>query len=761
MVDFVNSVVRERLGESRGLAGDEVVVVDPAMGTGTFLVEVLRSVAATIDSTQGPGALGPRLREFFGHRLVGFEIQTAPYAVAELRLHEALSTRFGCDVPESESRFLTDALEDPQELGVRSTAHHRVIAKSRGDANRIKRDVQVMVVIGNPPHVKDTKGLAPWIESRRRTPHVPGQPLTRPSLDEFRAAGGGRYESDLYGLPWCFWRWGLWKAFEAHQDSPTGVVAFLTPSSFLRGRSFAGMREYLRRLCDEGWIVDLSPEGNRPAQATRIFGAAVGRQLCIAIFARYDQPNHKQPATIHTMKLTGSRSDKLSRLKQVELADDEWSSSDTAWQAPFAASATPQWRTFVPMPDLLPWSSRGVTAGRTWVYAPESATLNQRWATFLAADTKTRKELFGESRDRTTDSQIAPLPGFAQATSTLAHESENSIAPMPVAYRSFDRQWIIPDSRLLVMPRPPLWAVRSSCQVYATEQNSHPIESGPALAFSELIPDIDHFNVRSGRVFALYRDTTGQIPNIAPRLLQYLEDCLSLPVTAAEVLAYVAGAVAHGGFTRRFRSDLQVPGVRIPLTADPLLWSDTVAAGESVLWLHTFGQRYVDQARGRPLGLQRLVENHGPRVLEAIPDTVEEMPDVISYDVPSGILRVGVGAVGPVTAEVYAYAVGGMPVVKHWFNYRARRPVHKRRSSELDDINCRSWSPARTDRLLELLTVVDRCIALEPRQEQLLDHICDGPLITPADMTRSGVLPVPKAATGAPKISRPGEVPLF
>ena len=79
MVDFVDEIIRARFGKSWGLASDDLVVVDPAMGTGTFLVEILRAVADTVDEKQGRGARSARLREFFQERLVGFEIQAAPY----------------------------------------------------------------------------------------------------------------------------------------------------------------------------------------------------------------------------------------------------------------------------------------------------------------------------------------------------------------------------------------------------------------------------------------------------------------------------------------------------------------------------------------------------------------------------------------------------------------------------------------------------------------------------------------------------------
>ena len=71
---------------------------------------------------------------------------------------------------------------------------------------------------------------------------------------------------------WVFyWRWAIWKAFEAHPDHPAGIVAFITPSSYLTGAAFARMRSYLRRIADEAWIIDVSPEGHQPKVQTWIF----------------------------------------------------------------------------------------------------------------------------------------------------------------------------------------------------------------------------------------------------------------------------------------------------------------------------------------------------------------------------------------------------------------------------------------------------------------------------------------------------------
>jgi type I restriction-modification system DNA methylase subunit len=84
MTRFVDDILRERLGRRLGFAERDVIVVDPAMGTGSFLADVINTVATTVAAEEGVGAVAPYLREL-STRLIGFENQAAPYAVAELR----------------------------------------------------------------------------------------------------------------------------------------------------------------------------------------------------------------------------------------------------------------------------------------------------------------------------------------------------------------------------------------------------------------------------------------------------------------------------------------------------------------------------------------------------------------------------------------------------------------------------------------------------------------------------------------------------
>jgi hypothetical protein len=132
-------------------------------------------------------------------------------------------------------------------------------------------------------------------------------------------------------------------------------------------------------------------------------------------------------------------------------------------------------------------------------------------------------------------------------------------------------------------------------------------------------------------------------------------------------------------------------------------------------------------------------------VLVTIPDTPDGMPDAISYDQATRTLHVGSGQIGPVSPETWAYETSGMKIVRKWFGYRKKDPAG-RRSSPLDDINAEHWPARYTTDLLELLNVLEMCTDIEQHQAGVLTRICDGPLITVADLKQEKVFPVPASA---------------
>ncbi|PYF99068.1 N-6 DNA Methylase [Georgenia satyanarayanai] len=744
MVRLTEEALVARLGRERAFRDPDVLTVDPAMGTGTYLHTILERVAEHTEAVDGPGAVAGVVRQV-AERLVGFELQMGPYAVAELRATDLLASH-GASAPASGMRFyVTDTLDDPAAAETQIGSGLRLIAESRRRANEVKRRANVTVVIGNPPYRERAEGMGGWVEKGSEA-HGKN---ARGILEDWRDPDTARHFHNLKNSYVYFWRWASWKVWESTphdaDDGDAGVICFISTSGYVGGPGFTAMREYLRREASEGWVIDLTPEGQTPDVPTRIF-PGVRQPLAIGLFIRKADAMGDVPATIHYRAVHGRQAEKFAELSRISLDDDGWRLARTDWTAPLTPSADTAWDTYPALNDLLPWTSPGVTGNRRWPYGPSSRVLERRWRMLQAeADPRARAELFKETGDRSLTSRPQPLPLVVDAPSdSLAQDRGASMNPVRVGYRSFDRQWLIPDARVLDRARPDLWAARVRGQVFTIEQHSKVIEDGPGLVFSTLIPDMDHFNNRGGRTLPLlYPDGS---PNLAPGVIRALSKELGRQVTASDVLAYVAGVVAHPGFTRTFADELTTPGIRVPLTADAQLFADAVALGEQVVWLHTYGEMYAGSDRPRGDVRYPPGDERQPKALTPI----TTMPTGATYDANRAVVVLGDGEFGPVREEVWDYAVGGKNVIKSWVNYRKAEPGGKK-SSPLDHVHVDEWDPDWTTELIDLFTVLTRLVELEPEQAELLERVLAGPLLTMEELRLDGVRWPASAADRKPR----------
>jgi hypothetical protein len=730
---MTDEVLTTRLGV-RGFADERVETIDPAMGTGTFIQAIIQRAANQIEEEHGPGMVRGLVTDL-AKRLVGFELQTGPFAVAELRASDLLRATGATPPKDGMHLYVTDTLDDPYAEIEQLASGLGAISDSRRKASIIKRDRPVTVVIGNPPYRERAEGEGGWVEMGSEADRKKGK-KRHAVLDDFRAEENGRAEYVLKNLYVYFWRWGTWKVFDALPDERIGVVTFITTSGYIRGPGFKGMREYLRRTCSEGWIIDVSPEGMRPDVPTRLF-PGVQQPLAIGIFVRELGADSQQPATIHYKQVGGHREEKHKALAKLHLDEPTWRTARTSWQSPFTPAAESDWDDQPSLADLMPWVTPGVKSNRSWVFGPDREVLSRRWRKLThESDMDNKRILFKETEDASIDKPRHDLAGIQGSTATVPLANFKGDVPYlaRVGFRCFDRQWLLADGRVIDRPRPDLWESQAKGQIFVAEQHAHVIEGGPGITLSALIPDMHFFNNRGGRILpALHPDGTW---NAAPGLLSYLSVCFGISVEGDDLVAYVATVVAHPAFTQHFADELTTPGIRVPITTDAKLWQEAVEIGREVVWLHTYGEAFADEDEGRPEGIIRFPQGDPRQPLSLKP--VGEMPEKLGYDPKTQVIKLGDGEWGPVRQEVVAYSVGGRNVIKSWFNYRKKSPGG-RKSSPLDDIHVESWPSEWTIEFIDLLTVLTRLVELEPRQAELLEKVLAGPIATKADLAAQGV----------------------
>ena len=229
-----------------------VLVLDPACGTGSFLYGVIDHIREHYRNSGNAGMWDGYVKDHLLPRLYGFELLMAPYAMAHLKLAMQLS---GQDLP-AESRadwtykiasserlgvYLTNSLEEG-EMQVPLSGPYRVIADEANSATEIKRDMPIMVVLGNPPYSGHSANKGEWI-SKLIDDYKEGFP-------ELRRPAQGKWLSDDYVK---FIRFAQWRI----EKSGSGILAFITNHAYLDNPTFRGMRRSLIGTFDEVYLLDL------------------------------------------------------------------------------------------------------------------------------------------------------------------------------------------------------------------------------------------------------------------------------------------------------------------------------------------------------------------------------------------------------------------------------------------------------------------------------------------------------------------------
>ena len=288
MVARVDKALKDDLGIADGLAANNVYVLDPCCGTGAYLAEVLRRIAANLKG-HGLGALaGARVKQAATMRVFGFEIMPAPFVVAHLQVGltmQDLDAPLAEDGTERAGVFLTNALTGWEPRTTKPLPFPE-LEEERYRAERVKQEAPVLVVLGNPPY-NGYAGMAVAEERELSEAYRSTERVRRPE---------GQGLNDLYVR---FFRMAERRIAE---KTGQGVVCFISNYSWLDGRSFTGMRErYLdafdaiRVDClngDKYKTGKVAPDGEPDPSIFSTEGNAVGIQVGTAIATLVRKADH-------------------------------------------------------------------------------------------------------------------------------------------------------------------------------------------------------------------------------------------------------------------------------------------------------------------------------------------------------------------------------------------------------------------------------------------------------------------------------------
>jgi predicted helicase len=260
-VHKVDRLLREELGCARGFADEKVVVLDPCCGTGAYLIEVLRCIATQLESEGTAALLGASLLQAFTHRIIGFEILTAPFVISQLQIYLILAA-LGSE-PKNGDRlaiFLTNALtgwHGPDQLKL----HFPELQAEHDAANKIKKDAKIIVVLGNPPYNRFAG--APIAEEADLVDHYKGIKRN----DKGKQVGNSelfeRWRIRKHLLDDLYIRFLRLAETRIGERAEYGIVSYISNYSFYIDRSHPLMRESLLRNFQMVWIDCLNGDKYR------------------------------------------------------------------------------------------------------------------------------------------------------------------------------------------------------------------------------------------------------------------------------------------------------------------------------------------------------------------------------------------------------------------------------------------------------------------------------------------------------------------
>ena len=297
----------------------KVLILDPATGTATFPYTVIDHIRQTFMQRNNAGLWNGYVSGQLLPRLFAFELLMAPYAVAHFKLALQLAA---FDLPDSQRKdwayhftgderlnvFLTNTLDQPHEwTGL--PLFTQFLADETIQANQVKQEMPIMVILGNPPYSVESANTGKWITDLVKKSYYPH--------DEIREANPKMLLDDYVK----FIRWGQWKI----ENNGNGILGFITNHSYLDSPLFRTMRQSLLTSFNEIYILNLhgnskqnevAPDGSKDEN---VFDIQQG--VSISIFIR--TPENKS-SKIYYCDLWGSRTQKYTELQSTDIKTISW-----------------------------------------------------------------------------------------------------------------------------------------------------------------------------------------------------------------------------------------------------------------------------------------------------------------------------------------------------------------------------------------------------------------------------------------------------
>ena len=612
IVRAVDDLLQKAFGLKEGLADysqaadgkHRLQILDPATGTGTFLVEVVRRIYSKFAGQTG--VWNNYVKDHLLPRLHGYEILMAPYAMAHLNLeyvfHETGATSLG------DARYgiyLTNTLEEEHP----ATGGLFPIDDEAEAANALKREMRVMVMLGNPPYSRGSKNKSEWIEGLMEC----YKPYIDADGNAVRGSGGGVYrlaEQNINSLSDDYLKFIRFAQYQVERTGE-GVVGFITSNSFLAGVIHRAMRQELLRVFDEIYVLNLhgnsrlkekTPEGGKDEN---VFNIQTGVSITLLIKQKDEQ---NRQATLHYAELYGLRKEKFAALETLRLSTVSWKELHPVAPYYFFVekdfSVQSQYEQGFLLSDLFIEQATGMTTTRDDLLANFSRAQSEALKKdFLegAAKVSNKYSIPRDTRDWKLDNAVADIQ---------TAEANHALVIASYLYRPYDHRRILYTGKtggIAAWPRFRLLGTLLSRKNYAlcVVRQVDSSSTFQHCFVAHTLIDI-HLLAACTSAFSLYKlpagwnytpaelaagKTSAGVPislelNMRPEVLAKISEAVGESVAGEEVFDYVYGVLHDPDYRVKYFEFLKIDYPRIPYPKDLAEYRLFAARGERLRRLH-------------------------------------------------------------------------------------------------------------------------------------------------------------------------------
>ncbi|MCY4553373.1 MAG: N-6 DNA methylase [Candidatus Poribacteria bacterium] len=673
IVRSVDSLLKTELNRADGLADDDTLILDPATGTGGFLLAVLEHIRASVTDTYGTGEWTQYINAQLVRRIFGFELLVAPYTIAHLKLSLFLQSQ-GWRADERLRIYLTNTLEQPQEMQ-ESLPFAEFITDEANAALSVKRDEPILVILGNPPYPQDSSN--PSRDGRKLTfigrliedyKQIDGEPL------------GDRNTKVLQSDYVKFIRWAQWRI----DKNGEGVVGYIVNNSFLDGPTFRGMRQslldsfntiYLLNLHGSNRVTEIVPEAENDENVFDIL-QGISILLCVK------ESDNSASAQVYYADMWGSREKKYSMLSRTDVQSTEWCELQPTLPyyllVPQSTELKAEYDKGWGITDIFQIDSAGIVTGRdkfTLHWTVEK--LCETVADFISLSEAEAREKYQLPKD-SQDWKVH------RAQTDLRNHPDVDEHIESIHYRPFDTRWTYytgQSSGFHGRPRPEIMRHMRKENLALCVHRGIKSPIWQHVLVANQISEKSYVSNRgepTAHVFPLYlySDPEGleisadRSLNFKPAFLTAISEALGLPQTAPfnlpegvspeDILAYIYAVLYSPTYRERYYEFLKYDFPRIPLPEDIDQFRTLATLGQRLIDSHLLkdGSRRQVAPTGRQVPALHRFEGEGDGVIAKIryeDGKIWINPTQHFTDVPS---------------DVWEYEIGAYQVCEKWLRDR-------------------------------------------------------------------------------------------